>query len=231
MSEAESATLTNKRRRFWRIAGAGAAFQGGAAAVDSATVVASLVFQLTGSAFAVGFASAVLRLGWLLPQLVVGYLAERVDQRMPFYVFGAYGRAACLALIALLLWWGWDWPQLDWPPIPLAAGFLALWTVYAFVSGVVALPYNDIVGRSIPGDRWLSSTSRIISSFSDAAYLIRGPPHPRVCFFEKTQLKRLFRNHLLEILCLAAQLFHLVSVRRARRITRQTLLSGLHEVL
>lgn len=150
MSGAESATLTNKRRRFWRIAGAGAAFQGGAAAVDSATVVASLVFQLTGSAFAVGFASAVLRLGWLLPQLVVGYLAERADRRMPFYVFGAYGRAACLALIALLLWWGWDWPQFDRPPIPLAAGFLALWTVYAFVSGVVAVPYNDIVGRSIP---------------------------------------------------------------------------------
>lgn len=152
MSGAESATLTNKRRRFWRIAGAGAAFQGGAAAVDSATVVASLVFQLTGSVLAVGFASAVLRLGWLLPQLVVGYLAERVDRRIPFYVFGAYGRAACLALIALLLWWGWDWPLLDWPPVPLAAGFLALWTVYAFVSGVVAVPYNDIVGRSIPSE-------------------------------------------------------------------------------
>lgn len=136
--------------RFWRIAGAGAAFQGGTAAVDSATVVASLVYYLTGSAFAVGAASAVLRLGWLLPQLVVGYLAQRVERRMPFYVFGAYGRAACLLLIAILLWWGWDWPQLDWPPVPLAAGFLLLWTLYAFISGVVAVPYNDIVGRSIP---------------------------------------------------------------------------------
>ena len=42
------------RRRFWRIAAAGAAFQGGSAAVDSATVVASLVHALTGSALAVG---------------------------------------------------------------------------------------------------------------------------------------------------------------------------------
>lgn len=143
-----------ERRRFRLIAAAGASFQGGTAAVDSATVVASLVFYLTGSVFAVGAVTTILRLGWLLPQLVVGYLAQRADRRMPFYVFGAYGRAICLALIAALLWWGWYWPQLDWPPVPLVIGFFVLWTAYAFISGVVAVPYNDIVGRSIP------STSR-----------------------------------------------------------------------
>lgn len=141
------------RRRFRRIAGAGAAFQGGSAAVDSATVVASLVHMLTGSALAVGYASAVLRLGWLLSQLPVGYLAQRARRRMPFYAFGAYGRAAAAAAIAALLWWGSDWPQFDWPPVPLVTGFLALWTLYAFISGVVAVPYNDIVGRAIPSHR------------------------------------------------------------------------------
>jgi len=136
------------RRRFWRIAAAGAAFQGGSAAVDSATVVASLVHALTGSALAVGYASAVLRLGWVLTQLPVGYLADRAKRRMPFYVVGAYGRALATALIAGLLWWGGDWQ-----PGLLISGFLALWTVYAFVSGVVAVPYNDIVGRAIPSGR------------------------------------------------------------------------------
>ena len=71
---------------FWKIAGAGASFQAGSSAVDSATIVASLIFHLTGSALAVGIASAVLRLGWLLPQLIVGYFAERVDRRMPLYI-------------------------------------------------------------------------------------------------------------------------------------------------
>ncbi len=155
MSASDTAQLPGKRGRFWRIAGAGAAFQGGAAAVDSATVVASLVYYLTGSAFAVGAASAILRLGWLLPQLIVGYLAERAERRMPYYVFGAYGRALCLLLIAVLLWWSQDWSPSDGlqsggSPLTLAAGFLLLWTLYAFVSGVVAVPYNDIVGRSIP---------------------------------------------------------------------------------
>lgn len=130
---------------FWKIAGAGAAFQAGASAVDSATVVASLVNQLTGNVFAVGAASAVLRLGWLLPQLIVGFLAQRAERRMPFYVFGAFGRAGCLAAIALILWLG-----AGLPAGMMAALFLVLWTFYAFVSGIVAVPYNDIVGRSIP---------------------------------------------------------------------------------
>lgn len=132
---------------FWKIAGAGASFQAGSSAVDSATIVASLVNHLTGSLYAVGAASAVLRLGWLVPQLIIGFLAQRAERRMPYYVIGAFGRAICLALIALLLVFagelGGGW---------IAGEFLALWTLYAFVSGIVAVPYNDIVGRSIPSE-------------------------------------------------------------------------------
>ena len=81
---------------FWKIAGAGASFQAGSSAVDSATIIASLVNHLTGSIYAVGAASAVLRLGWLVPQLIVGYLAQRSRRRMPYYIVGAFGRAGCL---------------------------------------------------------------------------------------------------------------------------------------
>ena len=130
---------------FWKIAGAGASFQAGSSVIDSATIVASLVYHLTGSAVAVGVASTVLRLGWLLPQLIVGYIAERAERRMPLYAIGAFGRAGCLALIALLLAFigatGTPW---------IGVVFLVLWTGYAFISGIVAVPYNDIVGRSIP---------------------------------------------------------------------------------
>ncbi|MEQ8249573.1 MAG: MFS transporter [Alphaproteobacteria bacterium] len=67
---------------------------------------------------------------------------------MPYYVFGAYGRAGCLALLGAIFWFGGELPT----PV-LTAVFLALWTAYAFVSGIVAVPYNDIVGRSIPSNR------------------------------------------------------------------------------
>lgn len=137
------------RPAFRKIAAAGASFQAGSSAVDSATVVASLVNHLTGSVYAVGAASAVLRLGWLSTQLVVGFLAQRSPRRMPYYVVGAFGRAGCLAMIAFLLAMAGN-SNSAW----VAAGFLILWTLYAFVSGIVAVPYNDIVARSIPsGER------------------------------------------------------------------------------
>jgi hypothetical protein len=62
----------------------------------------------------------------------------------------------------------------------------------------------------------------MISSFSDAVYLIRGRPHRLSCFFEKTQLERLLGNHLFQITGFAAQIFHFVGVCRTCGIARQT---------
>ena len=131
-----------------RIAAAGIFFQGGAAGVASDTIVASLVHGLTGSPAAVGLAAAISRIGWLAPQLSVAYAAGLSRRRMPLYKMGAFGRTACLAALV---------------PVLIVAGpapgeitiifFFLLWTAYAFVSGIVAVPYNDIVARSVPSDR------------------------------------------------------------------------------
>lgn len=134
--------------RFWRMATAGVFFQGGAAAVDTSTIVAALVYGLTGSTFAVGAAAAIARYGWLFPQLIVGYLAQQRRRRLPFYMFGAFGRVICLTAVAGVLGSVGDRPG-AWT----IAVFFTLWTVYAFVSGVVAVPYNDIVARSIASGR------------------------------------------------------------------------------
>lgn len=138
-----------ERRRFWHVAGAGAAFQAGSSAVDSATVMSALVFQLTGSPVAVGAVSTILRLGWLLPQLIVGFLAGRGGSAMPFYAVGAFGRTGAIALLAVILWTG---QATGWTPASLGVATLVLWALYAFLSGIVGVPYNDIVARSIPSD-------------------------------------------------------------------------------
>src|SRR5207302_9227889 len=111
--------------------------------------VATLVHGLTGgSAVAVGAAATIARAGWLLPQLIIGYIAQRRTRRMPFYITGAFGRATCLVALAGLLWLG-----AGLSTGLVVAAFFALWTVYAFVGGIVAVPYNDIVARSVPSDR------------------------------------------------------------------------------
>lgn len=135
------------RRRFSSVAIAGVTFQGGSAVIDSATIVAALVYQLTGSSIAVGAVTTILRIGWLFPQLFVGFLAQRGASSRRYYVIGAFGRAACIALLAGLLFHGQEWS-----PMGLAIPVLALWTAYAFVSGIVAVPYNDIVARAVPSE-------------------------------------------------------------------------------
>lgn len=137
------------RRRFWHVAGAGTAFQAGSAAVDSGTVMSALMFQLTGSPVAVGAVSTVLRLGWLLPQVFVGFLAGRSKSSMPFYIVGAFGRTVAIAVLAFVLWAG---ASNDWPGSALGAAVLGLWAIYSFLSGIVGVPYNDIVARSVPSD-------------------------------------------------------------------------------
>ncbi|MEF2552268.1 MFS transporter [Aurantimonas sp. A2-1-M11] len=137
------------RRRFWHVAGAGTAFQAGSAGVDSATVMSALVFQLTGSPLAVGAVTTILRMGWLLPQILIGFLAGRSGASMPYYIVGAVGRAAAIALLAGLLWLG---SQAGWSHAALGAGTLILWTLYAGLSGIVGVPYNDIVARSVPSE-------------------------------------------------------------------------------
>ncbi|MCH7566623.1 MAG: MFS transporter, partial [Nitrospirae bacterium] len=57
-------------------------------------------------------------------------------------------RAACLVGIAGLLAIAGALPD-----ALLITLFFGLWTVYAFVSGIVAVPYNDIVARSVASTR------------------------------------------------------------------------------
>jgi len=137
------------RRRFWHVAGAGAVFQAGSAAVYSATIMSALVFQLTGSPIAVGAVSTILRFGWLLPQLFVGYIAGRGGSSMPFYAIGAFGRTMAIAMLALVLSIG---ATAGWSYSLIGGVCLGLWVLYAFLSGIVGVPYNDIVARSVPSE-------------------------------------------------------------------------------
>ena len=134
-------------KRFTSVATAGIAFQAGSTAVDSATIMSALVFQLTGSSVLVGAVTAILRVGWLFPQLIVGFLAQYSNSSMRFYRIGAFGRAICMALMALVLFVG-----SSWPPLTLSVFVMVLWVAYAFISGIVAVPYNDIVARAVPSN-------------------------------------------------------------------------------
>ena len=92
--------------------------------------MSALVFQLTGNPILVGAVPAILRFGWLFPQLFVGFLAARSGASMRYYVIGAFGRTAAIGVLAAVIWLGAGWPAAQ-----LGVAVLLIWTV----AGALAL--------------------------------------------------------------------------------------------
>ena len=62
------------------------------------------------------------------------------------------------------------------------------------------------------------STSRMISVLSDGEYLMPRLPHPYHAFFEQSVFEGEIGHDLLQRLCFAAEILHLVGGRGARRV-------------
>src|SRR5208337_5031211 len=75
------------------------------------------------------------------------------------------------------------------------------------------------------------STSRMISSFSAAAYLMYRTPHPPARFFEQAVLQHQLGQQLLELVSLHPQPLNFIAGRFTRGIAGQPLLARLQEVL
>src|SRR6056297_3072118 len=76
-----------------------------------------------------------------------------------------------------------------------------------------------------------ASTVRMISSFSDAGYLMPRTPHPRSCFFEQTVFQSQVGNDFLERGRFRAQVLDLRRCRLAGGIPGQALFARLEEFL
>jgi len=75
------------------------------------------------------------------------------------------------------------------------------------------------------------STIRMISSFSEAGYLMPRLPHPRSCFFEQTQFESLLGDNFFQLQGLALEVFDLAGGCRSGRVTGQTSFAGFQELL
>ena len=71
----------------------------------------------------------------------------------------------------------------------------------------------------------------MISSFSDAGYLIRRLPIPDHAFFEEPVLQRKFGDQFLQVAHLVAQAFNFARDRLASGVASQTLPARFEEFL
>ncbi len=126
----------------------GALYQGGEGFIDSNTVIPVFISTLTTSNAAIGLATAMGDLGWLLPQFLVAPGMAREKHQLWLYRRAAISRAIGLGALALII------PFLaSRHPGWLLAAFFIGYGAYCFGGGVGSVPFMEVVGKTIPARR------------------------------------------------------------------------------
>ncbi|MCJ7548752.1 MAG: MFS transporter [Anaerolineae bacterium] len=145
---ASGLTMQDYRRNFRLGVINGALVTVALAFQDPSMVLSWFLAQLGTSNILIGLVQPI-RWGssFMLQILVSGYL-QRKPYKMPFYLTVAVFRCLILvglALVVALIPLGSPW---------LVPGFFAIFIIYSLISGVIGLPFLDIVGKSIlPSER------------------------------------------------------------------------------
>jgi len=122
-----------------------AVFQTGLVWVDPVAVLPLFIGRLSPSTLLVGLVTVLQRLGWILPQLPMAAVLGHRPRRAPFLRWGVfYGRLPFLAFAAYLWLYG-----VSSPGVVLLLTMVAYFSV-ALGNGVVAIPWQDIIAKSIP---------------------------------------------------------------------------------
>ena len=133
-----------ERRNFWLCVGNGSFGHAGMAFFAFDTIMAGLVFTLTGSTVLVTLLTSTVLVGWLWPQLLVGHAVGHWSRKMPAYRYAAVVRIGAHAAMIPALYIFQDHPL---------ALFWVLWLCTLFfvsAGGVSLIPFLDIVGKAIP---------------------------------------------------------------------------------
>lgn len=148
MSDPAAALPEGERRRSFRIGVWNSAlYMGGEGLVDANTVVPVFLAGLGTPNWLIGFSAALPDFGWFLPQFATVPLLSRRARSIGLYRLAAVLRGLSFAVLAALI------VPLAAHPAALLAVFLACYGVYSFSGGVAAVPFMEVVGRTVPHGR------------------------------------------------------------------------------
>jgi MFS family permease len=151
MNEVQAAQIIerNAARNFILNVLDGGAFFLGMSMVSRYTVLPLFVERLSADRWMQGLIPMLAQTGWFLPGLFIAPLVAARPRRKPFLLVATLGERIPFLLLGLLLVLA---PQL--PHGTLLAIFFVLFAIHAFSGGVGAIPWQDFIGRVIPGRRW-----------------------------------------------------------------------------
>ncbi|MFH1825108.1 MAG: MFS transporter [Candidatus Firestonebacteria bacterium] len=111
-------------------------------------VMPIFLFNFTSSKALIGLASAILSIGWYLPQFFQGYYAEKKPTKMPIYKFTAWIRTISFVLIifAILIF-------ANMGTNLAITVILILIFIYSFSGGMAGIVFMDIAAKTVPPQR------------------------------------------------------------------------------
>lgn len=124
------------------------AILGGASLIASTTILPVYVSRLTDSKVAIGLLSMIGSMGWLLPQLFTANWVQRLPRKKVLPVnLGLFSERLPVILLALSVLLVPRFPSLA------LATFFVCYTWHTVGAGVVAVAWQDMVGKIIPAHR------------------------------------------------------------------------------
>jgi hypothetical protein len=143
----ESLSAPERRRAFHLGVWNSALYMGGEGLVDANTVVPVFLSGLGAPNALIGFSAALPDFGWFLPQFATIRPLSLLPRSIGLYRLCAVLRGLAFTLLALLV------VPLATRPDAMLAAFLLCYGLYSFSGGVAAVPFMEVVGKTIPRER------------------------------------------------------------------------------
>lgn len=159
--------------------------------VSSSTILPVYLSHLTTSAVIIGMIPALELLGWALPQIFTAPIFEGRARMKPYVLSVGFVQRLPYLIIAALIWRSGSLaPDQDEVVLIL---FLALYTLFAFCGGIVAIPWQEMISRLFPmrqrgrfyaAQRFFGGLLGLAGAFA-AGWLLLNVPYPynfALCF-------------------------------------------------
>ncbi len=143
----ETLTTAERRRAFRLGVWNSALYMGGEGLVDANTVVPVFLSGLGAPNALIGFSAALPDFGWFLPQFATIRPLSLLPRSIGLYRVAAVLRGLAFTLLAVLV------VPLASRPDAMLAAFLLCYGMYSFSGGVAAVPFMEVVGKTIPRER------------------------------------------------------------------------------
>ena len=111
---------------------------------SSETVIPAFIQVLTGSSILVGLSRSMMRVGWSWPQILISWLIEGRERKLPIFMWVGMVRAAVWLVLG-----GATWYLAGERPAVVLGTFFVLYAITTSLMGVSNVAWMDLVGKTV----------------------------------------------------------------------------------